>query len=54
MDIKSILETHNVYSVDLELALLRHFEQLRNDILKTPLSEAANRQKQDEVKDGTV
>ncbi len=35
MSIKSILEAHNVYSLELELALLRHFEQLRHDILET-------------------
>jgi hypothetical protein len=35
MNIKSILETHNSYSLELELALLRHFERLRNDILET-------------------
>jgi len=32
--IKDILEKHKVYSVDLELDLLRHFEKLRNEILK--------------------
>ncbi len=31
--IKDILEKHKVYSVDLELDLLRHFEKLRNEML---------------------
>ena len=32
--IKDILEDYGVYSFDLELALLRHFARLRNEILK--------------------
>ena len=35
--IKDILEKHNVYSTDLELDLLRHFEKLRNEMLQTRL-----------------
>lgn len=31
--IKDILMKHNVYSLDLELELLRYFEQVRNEML---------------------
>lgn len=33
MMIKDILERHGVYTDDLELELLRHFEKLRNEML---------------------
>jgi len=32
--IKDILDKHNVYTTDIELDLLRHFEKLRNEMLE--------------------
>jgi ribosomal protein S27E len=37
--IKDILDDYGVYSVDLELDLLRHFETLRNEMLTVEESE---------------
>lgn len=33
MSVEDILKKYNVYSLDLEIELLRHFDDLRKDIL---------------------
>jgi hypothetical protein len=38
LTIENILKIHKVYSVNLELDLLRYFEKLRNSILKRSTS----------------
>jgi len=41
--IKEILEKHGVYTCRLELALLRHFEKLRKEIIDGAVKEAINK-----------